>query len=165
MRSIAVQLAPLYFASLGLVAHAAPPCAAPEYRQFDFWLGQWQVLGADRKPVGTNRIEREYDGCVVHERYTTPRGYTGESLNIYDASRKIWHQTWVDSDGLLLVLEGGLQDGKMVLQGQTRDDKGQSTKHRITWTPNPDGSVRQLWESTDRNGIWTVTFDGHYVRT
>ena len=62
------------------------------------------------KLAGRNRIEREYGGCVLHERYDTGRGYTGESLNAFDQLRGTWHQTWVDSSGLLLLIEGGLVD-------------------------------------------------------
>lgn len=140
------------------------PCEAPEYHQFDFWLGEWNVQGAGGKMAGSNRIEREYGGCVLHERYTTPGGFTGESLNTYDAGRGVWHQTWVDNAGTLLLLEGGLRDGKMVMEGRTTGPGGQVKQHRITWTPNPDGSVRQLWESTDATGAWKTAFDGLYTR-
>ena len=142
----------------------SPPCAAAEHRAFDFWVGEWNVHGASGKLAGTNSIKREIGGCVLHERYDTGRGYSGESFNIYDAARKVWHQTWVDSAGLLLLLEGGPRDGRMVLEGQTTGTDGKTTKHRITWTPNPDGSVRQFWESTATNGDWTVAFDGKYTR-
>ncbi len=142
----------------------AAPCDTPAHRAFDFWLGEWQVRTPDGKLAGVNRIEREYDGCVVHERYTTGRGYSGESLNIYDASRKVWHQTWVDTSSTLLLLEGGIRDSKMVLEGQTIGADAQLTRHRITWTPNADGSVRQFWESTDAKGAWSTTFDGAYTR-
>jgi hypothetical protein len=140
------------------------PCEAAEYRAFDFWLGEWNVYGPEGRLAGTNNVTREYGGCVVHEHYKTGHEYSGESLNTYDASRKVWHQSWVDSSGLLLVLEGGLRDGKMVLEGQTVGAEGKATKQRITWTPNPDGSVRQLWESTDASGKWVVAFDGKYTR-
>jgi hypothetical protein len=143
---------------------AAPPCSSPEHRAFDFWIGEWNVAGADGKLAGTNSIQRELGGCVLHERYATARGYVGESFNVYDASRQLWHQTWVDSAGLLLVLEGGVRAGNMVLEGQTMDPGGKSTKHRITWTPGADGSVRQFWETTDANGEWVVAFDGRYTR-
>lgn len=151
-------------AALPALAHGAPACEAPEHRGFDFWLGEWDVRSADGKLAGTNSIKREYGGCVVHERYDTGRGYSGESLNVYDASRKVWHQSWVDTSGLLLLLEGGVRDSKMVLEGQTIGPDGKPTRHRITWTPNADGTVRQLWESTDANGQWTVAFDGKYTR-
>ncbi len=150
-------------ASAGVAASAAP-CDGPAHREFDFWLGQWQVHTPAGQLAGNNRIEREYGGCVVHERYTTGRGYSGESLNIYDASRKRWHQTWVDSAGTLLRLEGGLREGSMVLEGPAVDAQGRPIAHRIRWTPNADGSVRQLWETTDAAGQWRTTFEGLYTR-
>ena len=139
-------------------------CAAPEHRQFDFWLGEWNVHTADGKLAGINSIKREYGGCVLHERYSTSRGYRGESLNIYDAGRKVWHQSWVDTDGTLLLLEGGLRGKSMMLEGQSVGAKGEVTKHRITWTPNADGTVRQHWESSDSKDAWSTAFDGTYQR-
>ena len=151
-------------ASFAVSARATPACESPPHRQFDFWLGEWQVRTPDGKLAGVNRIAREYDGCVLHERYDTGRGYRGESINIYDPGRKQWHQTWVDTSGTLLLLEGGLRDGSMVLEGQTTAVDGRVTRHRITWTPSADGSVRQLWESTDDKGQWVTAFDGMYTR-
>jgi hypothetical protein len=145
-------------------ALGAPPCGAPEHRAFDFWLGEWNVRTPDGKLAGVNRISSEYGGCVLHERYETSRGYSGESLNTYDAGRRVWHQTWVDSTGTLLLLEGGIRNGSMVLEGQTVAVDAKVTKHRITWTRNANGSIRQLWESTDAKGQWSVAFDGNYTR-
>jgi hypothetical protein len=158
------------FAILAAIAFWAPSavsastCSSSPHRAFDFWLGEWQVHAPDGKLAGTNRISSEYNGCVLHERYDTERGYSGESLNTYDAGRKVWHQTWVDSSGTLLLLEGGFRNGSMVLEGQTTAIDARITKHRITWTPNSNGSVRQLWESTNEQGQWGVAFDGMYTR-
>jgi hypothetical protein len=145
-------------------AYAAAPCSAAEHRQFDFWVGEWQVHKKDGSVAGINRIDSEFGGCVVHEHYLTGRGYSGESFNIYDTSRKVWHQTWVDSSGLLLTLEGHLVGSNMVLEGTNRQPDGSDLKQRITWSPNADGSVRQLWESTDPKGQWVVSFDGLYTK-
>ena len=152
------------FASAAAQTSPQPTCTTAEHHAFDFWIGEWNVHRADGKLAGTNSIKREIGGCVLHERYETAHGYSGESFNIYDASRKVWHQTWVDSAGLLLLLEGGTRDSTMVLEGETTGIGSKVTKHRITWTPNPDGSVRQLWESTDADGDWIVAFDGKYTR-
>ena len=149
---------------LHALAATSSPCATDTFRQFDFWLGTWNVHTPDGKLAGTNRITAEYGGCVLHERYETGKGYSGESLNTYDPGSRRWHQTWVDNQGTLLLLDGGLRGSSMVLEGETRDSAGVSTKHRITWTPNPDGSVRQHWESTDSSGKWTTAFDGEYTR-
>lgn len=89
----------------------------------------------DGAMAGINQINREYGGCVIHEHYVTGKGYSGESLNIYDASRKVWHQTWVDNSGLLLMLEGHLIGKDMVLEGQVRQSDGAVVKQRITWSP------------------------------
>lgn len=162
MRALhALMLALLITSTAGATA---APCDAPEFRQFDFWLGEWQVTKSDGTLAGTNSIRREYGGCVLHERYQTPKGYTGESLNTYDPGRKRWHQTWVDNTGTLLLLDGGLQGSDMVLEGSTTDDKGAVTRHRITWTPNPDGTVRQHWQTADASGAWATAFDGLYRR-
>jgi hypothetical protein len=143
-----------------------PSCIAPEFRQFDFWLGDWEVRDASGKLLGQNRITRLHKDCVLFENYRAGE-FSGSSLNVYDADRKVWHQTWVDSSGGLLVIEGGLRDGRMILAGETVDaDKpGVKVANRITWQPLPDGRVRQLWEtSTDKGATWTTTFDGYYAK-
>ena len=149
----------VWLAGMICTSAGAAQCDAAAFREFDFWVGEWNVSTPDGQVVGTNRIEREYGGCVIHERYSTARGYSGESLNMYDVGRKVWHQTWVDNSGTLLALEGGLIDGRMVLAGESIGADGQKSRQRITWTPHSDGSVRQLWESSDAQGGWTVAFD------
>ena len=148
------------------VSQAAPPqaCSSSEHRQFDFWIGDWQVHRADGSFAGINRVTQEYGGCVIHEHYATGHGYSGESLNTYDAARKVWHQTWVDDGGLLLTLEGQWDGKRMILQGVAPGPNGNAAKQRITWTPNGDGSVRQLWETADEKGTWSVAFDGQYTK-
>jgi hypothetical protein len=49
----------------------SPPCSAPEYRQFDFWAGSWNVFNPSGQQVGTNTIERTLGGCVLHEQWTS----------------------------------------------------------------------------------------------
>jgi hypothetical protein len=154
----------LAFAFAATPALAAGPCETAQHKQFNFWLGEWSVHTPAGRLAGTNSIKAEYGGCVIHERYTTPGPYSGESLNVYDATRKVWHQTWVDSTGTLLMLEGGLRGKSMVLEGQTTGTAGKPIKHRITWTPNADGTLRQLWQSTDEHDQWVTTFDGKYSK-
>ena len=139
-------------------------CDSPEHRAFDFWLGEWQVHTPTGKFAGVNRVTLEYGGCVVHEHYTTGRGYSGESLNTFDPGRRLWHQSWVDNSGTLLLLDGGMRDGRMVLEGETTTTDGKRTRHRISWTPAADGSVRQHWESTNAEGKWETVFDGLYTK-
>ena len=99
-------------------AKAAVPCASPVHRQFDFWVGRWDVVDATGKFAGTNRIERVGD-CFLQETWASASGgYTGRSLNSVGFDGR-WHQTWTDTSGLRLELAGGLIEGRMVLEGTT----------------------------------------------
>ena len=138
-----------------------PACTSTEHHQFDFWIGDWEVTLPNGKFAGTNRIDPILTGCVLRESWSGARGMHGTSYNIYDASGRRWHQTWVDDGGNLLQLDGAFQDGKMVLTGEQKSDSA-STLQRITWTPNGK-EVRQVWESsTDGGKTWSVVFDGTY---
>lgn len=149
-------------------AAAAGACAPAEYRQFDFWVGNWDVKDPSGQVVGTNRITREYDGCVVQEHWEArgPQKQIGSSFNTYFPAARRWHQTWVDSTGGFLLLDGGMADGSMVLSGDMPARRGTGmVRHRIAFTPNENGTVRQLWEvSRDGGKTWSVSFDGTYVR-
>jgi hypothetical protein len=143
-------------------AEALQPCNAAEFRQFDFWLGDWDVTSrANPGSSSRNRITLINGGCTLREEYTTPLGYAGTSLNFYDAGRGVWHQTWIDNQGGALYLDGRLEGGSMVL-ATTADPQN---VQRITWTPLEDGRVRQHWEATTDGGkAWSTVFDGYYAR-
>jgi hypothetical protein len=140
-------------------------CVAPEHRQFDFWIGEWDVQLPNGRKAGINRIEPILDGCALQESWTGAGGMSGHSYNIYDRSRKVWHQTWVDGQGNLLQLDGRFADNRMVMQGETRDSTGAPVLNRITWSPAASGGLRQLWEtSADGGKTWSVAFDGRYIK-
>jgi hypothetical protein len=135
-----------------------------KYTQFDFWIGDWEVRGPNGVLQGTNSISKIEGGCVLQELWTSAAGGTGRSLNIYDFTRDVWHQTWV-SGSTLLVLEGGFVDGEMVLQGTTVGQGGAITHNRITWTPVSDTVVTQVWDTSPDGDTWTTIFNGRYTRT
>lgn len=133
-------------------------CSSADHRAFDFWVGEWDVYDPRGERVGENTVTRIEDGCALHERWRATSGGTGQSLNYYDASDGRWYQTWVATSGRPLRLVGGPRNGGMVMEMEAPD-----AHHRITWTPNDDGSVRQLWEtSTDAGETWRIAFDGEY---
>ena len=139
-------------------------CSAPEHRQFDFWMGSWDVT-VQGKPAGTNRIESDLKGCVLVEHWTAARGGRGTSLNFYDRDTRRWHQTWMDDQGNALRLTGALRDGRMVLESTPqRQADGTTVVQRITWSREADGSVRQMWEQSADTKTWTTLFDGRYAR-
>lgn len=143
------------------------PCQAPERRQFDFWIGHWDVFTPDGKKAGENRIEPIDSGCALLERWRGGGGFTGTSLNHWDAGARMWRQQWIDNQGGALRLAGGLDGARMVLASAEPDPNrpGTTLRQRITWTPLADGAVRQHWErSPDEGATWTTVFDGRYVR-
>ena len=156
----------LLTAVTSLGAQAAPPgCRTPDFRQFDYWVGEWQVTDSGATKVyGTNSVTNEEAGCLVHEHWASVNGGTGQSLNFYDAAAARWEQVWVGSGGGMLTLIGHLDGGTMVLEGENGPASGRML-NRVAWIPEPDGRVRQLWKvSTDGGKSWTVSFDGWYRR-
>jgi len=140
-----------------------PPLPA-EARQFDFWLGEWEVTNPAGKLVGKSRIESIAGGAGLLENWTSANGYTGRSLNAWNAAGKKWQQFWVGSDGGVLELSGTIENGRMVLAGESKGN-GVRRLERITWTPLGDGTVRQHWEQSGDGGkTWTTSFDGLYRR-
>src|SRR5262249_27387347 len=125
------------------------PCTAPEYRQFDFWLGDWDTfeLKAPDKVVARNHVYSILDGCVLREVYEQTDGLIGQSFTIYDARRRVWHQSWVTNRGQLLVVEGGMQGERLVLTGVERTADGKSRQLRGIWV-RVSGGVRETAETS-----------------
>lgn len=134
---------------------AKPVCQSAQSRAFDFWLGEWQVTTPARPDwVASSKITLANNGCSINEAYQTPGGYAGTSVNFYDAGRGEWHQTWIDNQGNPLYLKGKFKDGAMVLT---------DGKNEITWTPLPDGRVRQHWRNLqEADPAKQTLFDGYY---
>lgn len=137
------------------------------HREFDFWIGEWEVHDADGTFAGRNRIERLFGERGLAEHWEGASGLRGVSYTVYAARRGQWHQTWIDSSGGLLLLDGGLRDGAMVLEGSTPAEDGGELRHRISWSV-VDGDadrVRQHWQaSSDGGASWETAFDGRYTR-
>lgn len=145
---------------------AANPCTAPAHRQFDFWLGDWDVATPDGKAAGHNRITLILGGCALREEWAGTSGNHGTSLNMFDAGARRWRQTWVDDGGTVLLLTGEFKGGKMVLEGESPAAGGATVRQRITWTPLSRGRVRQLWDSSADGGkSWKIEFDGTYTKS
>ncbi len=71
------------------------------YRDFDFWIGNWDVYktGTDEL-TGKSVIEPVNDGMAIRETYTAPQsGYKGTSLNNFNKQSGKWEQYWTDNTG------------------------------------------------------------------
>lgn len=166
MFTLVKVLAFAFLLSIVSGGHAQRPrqrCDGPEFRQFDFWLGEWTVTQADGRQAGTNRITAIEDGCALLEQWQGGGGSTGTSLNFYDRNDRKWHQAWMSNSGGALLLAGEFQDRRMVLRSESTGADGMM--HRITWSPLGDGRVRQFWESSNDGGrSWKTAFDGTYTK-
>jgi hypothetical protein len=142
-------------------ASAAPqnPCTDEAHRQFDFWVGKWDVYPTGKdKLVAHSLIENVYNGCGVRENWMPLNNQTGGSLNIYLPEEKHWEQFWIDSGGSRATFVGGWNGKAMVIQG-----KWGGPLVRISYSKNTDGSVRQCCEqSTDEGKTWATSFDLTY---
>ena len=136
-------------------------CSAPEYRQFDFWLGDWDAFDAGKAQVVARvRVDRILDGCVLRENYERVKGgLHGQSLSLYDASRNIWHQSWATNRGELLSIEGKLANGEMVLAGAERSADGAEKLVRGVWKPINGGVQETAVTSLDAGKTWQPWFD------
>lgn len=148
------------------LAEAAMPSADREvYRQFDFWIGTWDVFARDGSQAGTNVITKDEKGFLLTEKWTNNSGSTGTSISYYDPSDQCWKQTWVDAGGNIVRYRGGYRDGNMRFEGSLTKPSGARVASRVTYHANDDGSIRQLIEhSSDSGRNWSVYFDGKYVR-
>jgi hypothetical protein len=137
-------------------------CVASPYREFDFWIGDWDVFESGTpRPVAHVRVTRILGGCVLQEDYEEPGGARGESFSIYDASRRVWHQTWVTNGGKLLVIEGKFGPHGMVLSGVDHA-RGQALV-RGTWKRTSGGGVRETAvRSSDGGETWKPWFDLYF---
>ena len=164
MRAVLLSLSLLLVTANLMADEAKKPCSDEVRRQFDFWVGEWNVI-ADGKKAGENSITAIHGGCALKEEWRGASGFTGTSLNAFDASAGKWMQTWVDSSGLVLQIQGGIvQPGVMQMTGKRRDAEGNEISERITWTKNEKGGLRQVWDQSKNGGKWETVFDGTYHR-
>jgi len=141
------------------------PCEKnPKNREFDFWVGSWNVTMQGQQ-AGRNEIELILGDCVLFENWTGARGSTGKSFNYYDAAEGHWRQIWVDDRGGVIEFTGQVRDGVMYYTATTNNPDGSELEHKLTFSQNDDGSVRQHWEqSKDGGDEWQTVWDGHYVK-
>ena len=160
---ILIVLIIINYSSLAQVNVCA--CCTNQHKQFDFWLGKWDVYDTLSNKVGENYILTLQDSCIIQENWTS-KGMTGTSYNYYNSVDSTWNQLWVDNKGNSLVLKGYYDDGKMILKGtEKRGPKSKLFYDRITWQKMKNGDINQVWDIVDDKGnILSCAFNGIYKR-
>ena len=149
------------------------PCTTdPVYRQFDFWIGEWDVYAKNGKEAGDSRIDLILDSCIILENWKSANVsqgvyYAGKSFNTYNSVSKQWQQTWVDNvGGSTEFLEGHFENNKMTFQTKPfQFSKDTMAVRRLTFYNLDVNKVRQHGEiSKDGGRTWSTEYDLEYRR-
>jgi hypothetical protein len=142
---------------------AASPIEAA--RQFDFWLGEWD-LSWDDGQCATNSVYRDFDDRVIVENFDgrPSSELQGMSLSTYDVDAGCWRQTWVDNNGSYLDFRGEFRDGQMDLRTERVVD-GRPALMRMRWFDIRHEALTWAWErSFDRGRTWETLWRIAYTR-
>jgi len=150
----------------GSAANPRPaPCSSELFRQFDFWVGEWEVFGPGGNKAGDNIISIEENGCLLLERWTSASGGTGQSYNYVDLATNKWRQIWVSPGGTIDYSGGLNDDGAMHLEGEIAYPNGNKADFMGTWTLNEDGTVTQHFKQYNaQTEKWADWFVGTYKK-
>jgi hypothetical protein len=143
---------------------AVNPCKAkPEFRQFDFWIGEWDAKNTQGITVGSSSVQLILNQCIIFENWSTPVS-SGKSFNVFNSADNKWHQSWVDDKGTFTHYVGEFKDDKMILIAEATA-AGKKTLLKMTFSKLANGDVRQFGEnSVDEGKTWTTAFDFTYTR-
>ncbi|MBL0356609.1 MAG: hypothetical protein IPP72_06780 [Chitinophagaceae bacterium] len=158
------------FFSIPTLMAQQKPCSEPVYRQFDFWLGEWEVFNTNGSKAGDSKILIMLDSCVIREEWTSTTlqqgvRYAGRSYNTYNKAKKTWQQYWVDNaGGVTEFCNGHFENNKMILEtDNTKQPDGTYKIQKMTFYGLGPDKVRQWGESsTDGGKTWNTDFDLAY---
>jgi len=162
---------PVLFLAEAAAAQLSPPvprappanCTSAEQRQFDFWIGRWDVYRTGTEELsGRSEVEAIYNGCAIRETWRPFDMNEGGSVSSYDRAAGLWQQNWVDSTGERLDYQGRVEGQRMVLTTTRQTRAGQAQMTRVTQYPE-GANVRLIGEiSIDRGRTWTPSYDYTY---
>jgi hypothetical protein len=142
------------------------PCRA--VHTFDFWVGTFDATPWNQPnatPGGQLHNTREYEGCVIVERWTSIKGSSGMSMAFYDKNRRLWRMIWNDDSNRSNDLEGSYSDGAMRFTGWVLDSTGKRLLASNVLQNVSPCVIRHIYsESADEGKTWTVKSDGRFVR-
>ncbi len=160
---------PRFVTLLDQVKRNLAPCKySTESRQFDFWVGDWDVVNSsDGNPVGSSHIAQELGDCVIWENWTSAGlPYAGKSYNAYNTTLKRWEQFWVDNSQGMIFFYGNLKDGIMdFMTDEIPQANGTKIRRHLQFFNLSPDTVRQFsQQSADGGKTWAVEYDFTYHR-
>lgn len=152
--------------ALALQSAAPPPACEPaEHKQFDFWVGSWDVYRSDtNQHVAKSLIGKLYGGCAVRENWMPLNGFgAGGSLNSYRPEEKRWRQVYTGAGNGWAEYVGGMEGGAMVIVGTQIILNGSKTPASITYKRGEGGVVYQIGDqSSDGGKTWKLSYHFTY---
>lgn len=148
------------------------PCSNPVYRQFDFWIGEWEAFGLNGQKAGDSKISLILDSCIIYEEWTSASlqqglRYAGKSFNTYNAATKQWQQTWVDNvGGTNEYMQGKFENNQIIYTSTAfKFSKDTMAIRKMTFTSLSTDKLRQHGEISKDNGLtWSTEYDLEYRR-
>jgi hypothetical protein len=147
------------------------PCEAPEQKQLNFWVGEWDATWPGPKEgeiqKGTNSIRRVLEGCIVEENFSggADMHLRGKSVSVFDTRAGKWKQTWVDNEGGYLDFVGEFKDGQMILGREFQKADGTKVMQRMVFKNIKPDEFDWSWEASKDGGeTWQVQWPIHYKR-
>lgn len=142
-------------------------CTDAASRQFDFWLGEWDVSPTGQVFVlAESTISLHAQGCVILENWRPFQGAQGLSINSYDPSDQFWHQAYVDASGERSPYRGRFDAGVMRMDDlrPAPPNSPAGFRRRMNFQALDANTVRQWGESSTDGISWRVTWDLTYRR-
>lgn len=152
-----------------IYARAYPCRTTPEARQFDFWIGEWEVYNNayPNHRVGSSLIENVSGDCAILENWQAfNNANSGKSQNWYDPKTQKWTQLWIGSaGGAIYFTDGEYRDGAMRFKFTQPDAKGTLQPGNFIFYNLGPNKVRQYNEvSNDGGKTFQVSYDLLYIR-
>jgi hypothetical protein len=142
------------------------PCRA--IHTFDFWVGTFDATPWNQPaapPRGQLHNTREYEGCVIVERWASVNGSSGMSMAFYDINRHVWRMVWNDDSNQSNDFEGSYSDSAMRFKGWVLDSSGKRLLASNVLENVSPGVIRHIYSTSEDDGkTWLVKSDGRFAR-
>ena len=178
MKKIFLFLLIIFFvkSTLAITPADSSYCNSAEARQFDFWIGNWnidqKIIQKDGTWLETKARDSVFSilkGCAIEEHWNgdvqffwagmkEPKPLEGFSIRYYDTSEKKWHIKWMDNFNPKLGdgMTGNFKNGKGQFFHENTTEKGTQIS-RITFSDITENSVHwDLSLSRDNGKTWTT---------
>lgn len=160
----------------------ASACPDARSRQFDFWIGEWDVLNRHRRPesddpvwyetgTATARVQPVVGGCAIVERWDgmlTFDRVMGFSVRAFDPAREVWDLVllWPSANRPVFAhFAGEFRHGRGEFVAGSVDSHDRPQITRITFADvGPDALRWDLALSGDSGITWRTTWIMEFTR-